>query len=226
MKQITGCGRGGAKAGGDVDRANQLNNFYNRFDDSAAASPNSSSSHLSLPLLGSALPFSHPLPTGDLPPHSHLSPSPLSPSSSSTTPPPTITTDQVRWELRRMKTKAAGPDGVHSRMLKACAGELGEPLQHVFNMSLRLGRVASLWKTSCIIPVPKKPHPKELNNFRPVALTSHLMKTLERLLLRLLRPQVRPALDPLQFENVGVKDAILYMLHLGHTPIWTMEAVL
>ena len=102
------------------------------------------------------------------------------------------------------------------RLLKACAAELGEPLQHVFNLSLQLGKVPTLWKTSCIVPVPKKPRPSELNDYRPVALTSQLMKTLERLLLSLLRPQVQHAQDPLQFayrSAVGVEDAILYLLH-------------
>ncbi|TWW53906.1 hypothetical protein D4764_0186450 [Takifugu flavidus] len=37
---------------------------------------------------------------------------------------------------------------------------------HMFNLSLRLGRVPQLWKTSCIVPVPKTPHPKELNSYR------------------------------------------------------------
>ncbi|KAI3355420.1 hypothetical protein L3Q82_018261 [Scortum barcoo] len=74
----------------------------------------------------------------------------------------------------------------------------------------------SCWKTSCIIPVPKKPHPGELNDFRPVALTSHVMKTMERLLLHHLRPQTHHALDPLQFayrEKTGVEDAIIFLLH-------------
>ena len=78
------------------------------------------------------------------------------------------------------------------------------------------GRVPQLWKTSCIIPVPKKPHPRELNDFRPIALTSHVMKTMERLLLRHLRPQTLHAQDPLQFayrEKIGVEDAISFLLH-------------
>jgi len=69
-------------------------------------------------------------------------------------------------------------------------------------------------------PIPKKPHPSELNDFRPVALTSHISQTMERLLLRSLRPQVRHALDPLQFasqEQVGVEDAIVYLLHRAHS---------
>ncbi|KAI3360663.1 hypothetical protein L3Q82_002528 [Scortum barcoo] len=98
--------------------------------------------------------------------------------------------------------------------------ELGEPLQRIFNLSLQIGRVPTLWKTSRIVPVPKKNRPSELNDFRPVALTSHLMKTLERLFLSLLRPQVQHAQDRLQFAyqpGVGVEDAILYLLHRAHS---------
>ncbi|KAI4875470.1 hypothetical protein NFI96_023752 [Prochilodus magdalenae] len=135
--------------------------------------------------------------------------------------PPAFMADQVRRQLRRLHPrKAAGPDRVCPRMLKACAAQLGEPLQHVFNLSLRLGRVPATWKTTCLIPVPKKAHPKELNDYRPVALTSHVMKTMERLLLNHLRPQVHHAEDPLQFayrEKVGVEDAILYLLHRAHS---------
>ncbi|KAI3356752.1 hypothetical protein L3Q82_003430 [Scortum barcoo] len=118
--------------------------------------------------------------------------------------------------------KAAGPDKVCPRLLKTCAAELGEPLQRIFNLSLQIGigRVPTLWKTSRIVPVPKKNRPSELNDFRPVALTSHLMKTLERLFLSLLRPQVQHAQDRLQFAyqpGVGVEDAILYLLHRAHS---------
>ncbi|KAL6470652.1 hypothetical protein MHYP_G00217710 [Metynnis hypsauchen] len=101
-----------------------------------------------------------------------------------------------------------------------CTPSLQIKLEHIFNLSLRLGRVPTLWKTSCIIPIPKRGRPSELNDFRPVALTSHVMKTLERLLLHLLRPQVQHATDPLQFayrERVGVEDAMLYLLHRAHS---------
>ncbi|KAI3370901.1 hypothetical protein L3Q82_007413 [Scortum barcoo] len=46
------------------------------------------------------------------------------------------------------------------------------------------------------------------------------MKTLERLFLSLLRPQVQHAQDRLQFTyqpGVGVEDAILYLLHRAHS---------
>ncbi|KAI3358764.1 hypothetical protein L3Q82_014727, partial [Scortum barcoo] len=57
--------------------------------------------------------------------------------------------------------------------------------------------------------------PRSLNHFRPVALTSHLMKALERIVLRHLRPLVSPNMDPLQFAyqpSIGVDDAVIYLL--------------
>ncbi|KAI5088100.1 hypothetical protein C0J45_21643 [Silurus meridionalis] len=127
------------------------------------------------------------------------------------------TVKKVRRELKKLKTrKAAGPDGLCPRLLKTCADELGGPLQHLFNLSLHLGIIPTLWKTSCIIPLPKAKQPRHNKDYRPIALTSHIMKTLERLVLQLLKPQVQHAQDPLQFayrERVGVEDAVLHLLH-------------
>ena len=61
---------------------------------------------------------------------------------------------------------------------------------------------------------------RALNDSRPVALTSHVMKTLERLVLQQLRPLVCDCLDPLQFvyqASIGVEDAIVYPFHRAYT---------
>lgn len=127
----------------------------------------------------------------------------------------------MKKELKKIKArKAPGPDGICSRMLKDCADQLSEVIQYIFNLSLSLERVPVLWKTSCVVPVPKNAHPREPNHFRPVALTSHLMKTLERIVLRHLRTVVSSELDPLQFAyqpGIGVEDAIIYLSHLENT---------
>ncbi len=118
--------------------------------------------------------------------------------------------------MRLHSGKAAGPDGVSPRVLKACATQLCGVLQHVFSMSMSLQRVPVLWKTSCLVPVPKTPRPCGSKDYRPVALTSHIMKTLERLVLEQLRPLVKPHLDPLQFAyqpQLGVEDAIIFLLN-------------
>ena len=163
----------------DVDKANEFNLFYNRLNTatrSCSASP-------SLP---STSPASAPSPTPASP---HCS----SPNTAATTPippssPPFFSVDEVRMELRRLRSgKAAGPDDVCPMLLKVCADQLAEPLQRLFNLSLSIGRVLVLWKPSCLVPVPKAGCPAELNDYRPVALTSHIMKILEWLILHLLR---------------------------------------
>ena len=75
--------------------------------------------------------------------------------------------------------------------------------------------VPRAWKETTIIPVPKKPHAKALNDFRPVALTSILCKCMERVVAEELTTMVGESLDPLQFAykpRRGVEDAILALL--------------
>ncbi|KAK0145185.1 hypothetical protein N1851_015917 [Merluccius polli] len=81
-------------------------------------------------------------PTIPPPPPPPPSPPPTSQANHS---PPHITAEQVRGQLRGLHpAKAVGPDKVCPRLLKVCATELGEPLQYVFNLSLRLGKVPTV----------------------------------------------------------------------------------
>jgi len=90
--------------------------------------------------------------------------------------------EDMRSELSRLRPgKAAGPDGLSPRVLKVCATQLCGVFHHVVNLSTMI--VPVLWKTSCLVPVPKKRHANTLNDYRPVALNSHVMKLLERLVL-------------------------------------------
>lgn len=84
--------------------------------------------------------------------------------------------------------KAAGPDGVLGKVLKACADQLSGVLTRIFNTSLKQATVPPCLKTGTIVPVPKKASISSLNDYRPVALTSVVMKCFERLA----PPQVLP----------------------------------
>ena len=67
-----------------------------------------------------------------------------------------------------------------------------------------------------ICPVPKSNNVKEMNNLRPIALTSVLMKSLERIVLSLFLPVVQSQLDPFQFaykSKRGVEDAVVLFTH-------------
>ena len=77
--------------------------------------------------------------------------------------------------------KSPGPDGICGRTLnlKFCVDQLSGVFQHLFQTSLDTACIPTDWKTSSVIPIPKTNNPKQLNDFRPVALTSLFMKTLE-----------------------------------------------
>ncbi len=119
-------------------------------------------------------------------------------------PPPTVSQpvlkiceDDVSKVFRRQKIrKAKGPDGVSPACLKACAVQLSSIFTLIFNRSLELCEVPSCFKRSTIIPVPKKPKITWLNDYRPVALTSVVMKSFERLVLAHLKDSTGPLLDP------------------------------
>ncbi|KAK3542855.1 hypothetical protein QTP70_005441 [Hemibagrus guttatus] len=92
----------------------------------------------------------------------------------------------------------------------------GECGKEIFNRSLELCEVPACFKRSTIIPIPKKPKITGLNDYRPVALTSVVMKTFERLVLAYLKNITGPLLDPLQFAyraNRSVDDAVNMGLH-------------
>ena len=78
--------------------------------------------------------------------------------------------------------KAAGPDGVESRVLKECSKELAPALFKIYRKSLDKGEVPQLWKEANIIPIHKSGSKAIMANFRPVALTSILCKVLERII--------------------------------------------
>ncbi len=115
--------------------------------------------------------------------------------------------------FRKQKSrKASGPDGISPASLKVCADQLAPIFTQIFNRSLELCEVPCCF----IIPVPKKPKITGLNDYRPVALTSVVMKSLERLVLAYLKDITRPLLDPLQFAyraNRSVDDAVNMGLH-------------
>ncbi len=61
------------------------------------------------------------------------------------------------------------------------------------------------------MPVPKKNCPVDNCDFRPIALTSNIMKCSEKLVVNVLKEEVKLYLDPFQFAykaGQGTEDAI------------------
>lgn len=77
---------------------------------------------------------------------------------------------------------AAGPDKFPAIILKECKKQLAKPLYLIWRLSLDTGQVPSVYLKQTIIPVFKKGSKSNPENYRPVSLTSHLIKVFERVL--------------------------------------------
>jgi hypothetical protein len=140
------------------------------------------------------------------------------PDPASPLPPPFVVEESAVRALfqRQNSRKAGGPDGVSAPTLRHCAAQLAPVFTPIFNSSLEQSLIPRCFKTSTVIPIPKKPKVTSLNDYRPVALTSVVMKVFERLVLRHLQSITNDKLDPLQFAyraNRSVDDAVGLALH-------------
>ncbi|KAI5086598.1 gastrula zinc finger protein XlCGF28.1-like [Silurus meridionalis] len=90
-------------------------------------------------------------------------------------------------------------DNIPGRVLRECAEQLADVLTDIFNIFLSSNVVPTCLKTTIIVPLPKK---------------------FERLIMRHIKTQLPPSLDPMQFAyrpNRSTDDAISTTLHLALT---------
>ena len=75
-----------------------------------------------------------------------------------------------------------GPDGIHGKILKNCAKSLSCPLSILFSQSYYSSKLPEDWKMANVVPVHKKGSKSNVENYRPISLTSLVGKTLERII--------------------------------------------
>lgn len=128
-----------------------------------------------------------------------------------------IDTATVRRAFKRVNPrKAPGPDGIPGRVLRACADPLAGVFTSIFNASLSQSVVPISFKTSTIVPIPKTPTASCPNDYRPIALTSVIMKCFERVIKKHICDSLPDTLDPLQFAyrtKRSTDDAIALAVH-------------
>ena len=86
-------------------------------------------------------------------------------------------------QMKKMRTKKApGVDGVCTEHLLHL-GPLGQDaLLRLINLLWRSVQVPSNWGTAVIIPIPKAgKDPQDFSSYRPISLTSHVAKLMERM---------------------------------------------
>jgi hypothetical protein len=97
--------------------------------------------------------------------------------------------------------KAAGPDGLPGRVLRACADQLAGVFTYIFNMSV----IPTCFKQTTIVP-----------DYRPIALTPVPMKCFERSVMAHINTIIPETLEPLQIAyrpNRSTDDAISIAIH-------------
>ncbi len=132
-----------------------------------------------------------------------------------------VSEDEVRRALKRVNVrKAAGPVGITGRVLRSCTDQLAGLFTSIFNESLATSVVPTSFKKSITIPVPKNNKPSCLNDYRPVALTSIVMKVFERPVKSHIGSSIPVTLDPLQFAipiDLLMMPSLTYSTPPSHT---------
>ena len=83
----------------------------------------------------------------------------------------TLSTADVSKTFRQVNIyKAAGPDRLPGRVLRACADQLASVFTEMFNLSLSESVIPTCFKQTTIVPVPKNTKVNCLNDHQPVAL--------------------------------------------------------
>ena len=102
--------------------------------------------------------------------------------------------------------KAPGPDQIHGKILKNCASALCTPLTLLFQSSFYTCNIPNDWKTANVVPVYKKGSKNSVQNYRPISLTSLIMKVYEKVIAAELLKRVNDKINPRQHGFLPLKS--------------------
>ena len=95
----------------------------------------------------------------------------------------TFTEEDIIQAIKEVKPNAAsGPDEIPIKALKECKENVAHPIFLIWQDSVANGVVPSCYKESVVTPIHKKDSKVKAKNYRPVSLTSHIVKIFERVL--------------------------------------------
>ena len=93
-----------------------------------------------------------------------------------------MTDEHAIAAINKISSNAApghGPDGVPVTLLKTCSRELCQPIKLIWAESFAKKEIPSFYKQTCISPIYKSVNRAVAINYRPIALTSQIIKIYE-----------------------------------------------
>ncbi|XP_064462443.1 uncharacterized protein LOC135373086 [Ornithodoros turicata] len=102
-----------------------------------------------------------------------------------------VSADELEFVVQSLPGTAPGPDGISAATVKSLWANHRPALLNLVNTSLQYAWIPATWKVARIVIVKKAPsNGLTLDNIRPIALTSVLCKTVERIINRRLLSHV------------------------------------
>jgi len=130
-----------------------------------------------------------------------------------------VTPDRISWVIKTMAPyKSPGIDGIYPILLQKGLQHLLDQLCAIYRASLALGYIPQIWRASRVtfMPKPGKTDYTIAKSYRPISLTSFLLKGLEKLVDRYLRsgPLVSVLIHPRQhaFQAGKSTESALHQL--------------
>ena len=92
--------------------------------------------------------------------------------------------NQVAIAISQLKLHKSDAHGICSEHIKLASPVIADSLASFFTAAVRHGYMPKLFRDSVLVPVPKgKKDTSTSNNYRPIVLSSHFSKVLERVIL-------------------------------------------
>ena len=94
-----------------------------------------------------------------------------------------VTVDDVEEAFVNLQPgKSPGPDGIHPEIVKPLSSILVAPLANLFRESYNSGALPEDWRTADVTAIHKESPREQPRNYRPISLTSILLKVMERII--------------------------------------------
>jgi len=101
-----------------------------------------------------------------------------------------VTEDRIQWAISTMAPyKSPGQDGIYPELLQKGLQSLLYPLCKIYRASMSLVYIPKIWREARVafLPIPGKDDYTNAKAYKPICLTSFLLKGLEKLVDRYLR---------------------------------------